>query len=281
MDIALLNVGRTDASRLTGLPSRVRFAVMTLGQPPEPATARTASPRAGRSRTGAANRPSQGASAQRPRVEGHHRQASPRPSIGPSALSVLSGWLRCVAIGGPPPGCCWYAEDWTVLRPCDHLSRSTPLCELAGRYRARVGTDPVPGAAAVPVSTPAAALGVVYDVDGVLHLATLGRQLRRVRGLLDRSSRDRRSVLGMAGVLRALVAAHPDAPVFYFTALPGGFTGFLTGLLDQDGYPLGTLVPTGRERFPVGVCGRRRGPQARRARAGSRRCAADALGVGW
>ena len=59
----------------------------------------------------------------------------------------------------------------------------------------------------------------------------------------------------MAGVLRALVAAHPDAPVFYITALPGGFTGVLTGLLDQDGYLPGMLVPTGRGRFPWWIVG--------------------------
>jgi hypothetical protein len=40
-------------------------------------------------------------------------------------------------------------------------------------------------------------LGVVYDVDGVLRLGTLQRQLRRIRGLVRSSTRDHRSVLGM------------------------------------------------------------------------------------
>ena len=94
--------------------------------------------------------------------------------------------------------------------------------------------------------TSAAPFGVLFDVDGVVRPATLRRQWNRLRGLRSRSSHDRRSVLGTSGVLRALAAAHPDAPVFYVSGLPGRLARPVTGLLRRDGYPAGTLLMTGR-----------------------------------
>jgi phosphatidate phosphatase APP1 len=93
-------------------------------------------------------------------------------------------------------------------------------------------------------------LGVVYDVDGVLRLGTLGRQLRRIRGLVRSSARDHRSVLGMPHAVRALVAEQADAPVFYLTAVPINLVGPFTGLLQRDGYPLGTVLMADRAMAP-------------------------------
>jgi phosphatidate phosphatase APP1 len=95
----------------------------------------------------------------------------------------------------------------------------------------------------VPSDAP---LGVIFDVDGVLRLATLRRQLRRVRALLIRSTHDLRSVQGMPHVLRSVVADRPGAPVFYLTALPINLARPLTGLLRRDGYPSGTALMAGR-----------------------------------
>jgi phosphatidate phosphatase APP1 len=91
-----------------------------------------------------------------------------------------------------------------------------------------------------------ASVGVIYDVDGVLRLATVRRQLRRVRAMLARSTHDRRSVQGMSRVLRALVADRPDTAVFYLTALPIDLAGPVMRLLRRDGYPSGALLMSGR-----------------------------------
>ena len=60
-------------------------------------------------------------------------------------------------------------------------------------------------------------LGVVYDVDGVLRLAPLHRQIGRLRALVVRGPRDRRSLLGMTRVLDMLARSGPDTPVYYLS----------------------------------------------------------------
>lgn len=66
------------------------------------------------------------------------------------------------------------------------------------------------GQTAPVIADPTVRWGVVYDVDGILRAGALRHPVLATRALLDRSSRDRRSVLGMAGVLHALTSAHPD-----------------------------------------------------------------------
>ena len=108
---------------------------------------------------------------------------------------------------------CHWARRWTRCRYAKGLDCPAPLrpsirldtAVRAGRTLSSPGGHrSSPGGGCGASEHPCGALGVAYDVDGVLHLATLGRQLRRVRGLLDRSSRDRRSVLKMAGVREPL-----------------------------------------------------------------------------
>ncbi|MDN5750958.1 MAG: hypothetical protein L0H64_21030 [Pseudonocardia sp.] len=81
------------------------------------------------------------------------------------------------------------------------------------------------------------AFGVVHDVDGVLRLAPLGRQLVRLRALFSRNAKDRRSPLSMPRLLQALAESEAAAPVFYLTVLPNRLARPLTGLLRRDGYP--------------------------------------------
>ena len=71
-----------------------------------------------------------------------------------------------------------------------------------------------------PESQDGPRFGVVYDVDGVLRIAPLHRQWGRIRALMTRGPRDRRSLLGMQRVLRMLADDEPDAAVFFLTALP-------------------------------------------------------------
>ena len=99
-------------------------------------------------------------------------------------------------------------------------------------------------------------VGVIYDVDGVLRLATPRRQVRRMRGvLLSRSPHDRRSVQAMAPLVRALVTELDEPPVFYLTGLPFPMAPTITGLLERDGHPSGTLVTTGPDYSPRWLLG--------------------------
>ena len=62
--------------------------------------------------------------------------------------------------------------------------------------------------------------GVIFNVDSVLRLGSLRRQLGRLRALRTTSLRDRRSMLAMPRLVRALSADLDSAPVFYLTAFP-------------------------------------------------------------
>ncbi len=93
-------------------------------------------------------------------------------------------------------------------------------------------------------------LAVVYDVDGSLPLAPLGRQFRRLRGLLAHAIGDRRSVLGMAGLLRGLSASAPDSSLHYLSALPRAARRPLTALLRHDGHLPAPLHLAGRRTVP-------------------------------
>ena len=99
-------------------------------------------------------------------------------------------------------------------------------------------------------------VGVIYDVDGVLRLATPRRQVRRMRGvLLSRSPHDRRSVQAMAPLVRALVTELDEPPVFYLTGLPFPMAPAITGLIERDGHPSGTLITTGPDYSPRWLLG--------------------------
>jgi phosphatidylserine/phosphatidylglycerophosphate/cardiolipin synthase-like enzyme len=97
--------------------------------------------------------------------------------------------------------------------------------------------------------------GLLFDVDGVLRLGTLRRQLGRMRALRSMSFRDRRSILAMPRFIRAMSADLGGAPVFYLTGLPIGLARPVTRLLIDDGYPSGTLLPTGRGFAPRWIVG--------------------------
>ena len=85
-------------------------------------------------------------------------------------------------------------------------------------------------------------IGVVLDADSVLQLGTLRREFGRVQNLRRRSAGDRRTLMGMAHLVRALVADRPDTPVYYLTGLSMGFARPVTAMLRQDGYPSGTAL---------------------------------------
>jgi hypothetical protein len=119
--------------------------------------------------------------------------------------------------------------------------------------------------------------GVIFTVDSVLRLGSLRRQLGRLRALRTTSLRDRRSMLAMPRLVRALSADLDNAPVFYLTAFPIELARPITNLLTRDGYPSGTLLTTGRAFAPRWLVG---GSRARKL-AGIERLADRMPNVRW
>ena len=129
-------------------------------------------------------------------------------------------------------------------RPRYLLSPSLPRLSLFAAVRGSCGRE-----------RGTTAIRPLVDVDGVLRLGTLRRQLGRLWALRSMSFRDRRSILAMPRLIRALSADLGDAPVFYLTALPMGLARPITNLLIGDGYPSGTRCDT--ESGAHGGCGQR------------------------
>jgi phosphatidylserine/phosphatidylglycerophosphate/cardiolipin synthase-like enzyme len=92
--------------------------------------------------------------------------------------------------------------------------------------------------------------GVIFDVDGVLRWGSLRRLVGRLRAMRASAPQDRRSMLAMPRLVRALSADLGDAPVFYLTSLSRMLAGPVTNLLDRDRYPSGTLLTTGHSFVP-------------------------------
>ena len=121
------------------------------------------------------------------------------------------------------------------------------------------------------------AYAVIFNVDSVLRLGSVRRQLGRLRALRTTSLRDRRSMLAMPRLVRALSADLDSAPVFYVTAFPIVLAKQIRALLKRDGYPSGTLVTTGRSFTAQWVFG---GSRARKL-AGIERLADSMPHVRW
>ena len=92
-------------------------------------------------------------------------------------------------------------------------------------------------------------LGVVYDVDCILRIAPLRRQWGRLRALMMRGPRDRRSQLGMERVVRMVAECEPEVDVFFLTGLPIRLARPLLAALRHDQYPSGTALMAGRGLF--------------------------------
>ncbi|MDD9207131.1 DUF2183 domain-containing protein, partial [Georgenia sp. 10Sc9-8] len=83
-------------------------------------------------------------------------------------------------------------------------------------------------------------LGVLADLDGSLGLTALQRPLRTA-GYRVEPARDRRSVMGVAGVLRMLARTVPDTPFHYLSASPRVALPYIRRAMRNDGYPPGRL----------------------------------------
>jgi phosphatidylserine/phosphatidylglycerophosphate/cardiolipin synthase-like enzyme len=100
-----------------------------------------------------------------------------------------------------------------------------------------------------------AAHALLVDVDGVLRWGSIRRVLGRIRALRTTALRDRRSMLAMPRLVRALSADLGNAPVYYVTNFSVLVAGPIMNLLRRDGYPPGALLPTGHSLAPRWLLG--------------------------
>jgi len=97
--------------------------------------------------------------------------------------------------------------------------------------------------------------GVIVDVDGGLRWTSIRRVVGRLLALRTTALRDRRSMLAMPRLVRALAADLGDAPVYYVTNFATLVAGPIMRLLERDGYPPGTVLPTGHNLRPRWLVG--------------------------
>jgi len=96
----------------------------------------------------------------------------------------------------------------------------------------------------VRVVAPGPGLAVVSDIDDTVIVTALPRPLLAAWNTFVRHESARRPVPGMADLLRQVVAAHDDAPVFYLSTGAWNVAPTLRSFLDRHGYPPGPLLMT-------------------------------------
>lgn len=131
-----------------------------------------------------------------------------------------------------------------------NLFRANPVTAARSGHNSRV-----------PIPPDGPAFGVVCDVDGVLPITHVRRQWGRVRALLNRSPRDRRSVLGMPHLVRHLAESELTPEVFYLTAAPDLSAQVIAEVLDNTGYPPGTTLTAGGDLAPGWLVGQSLAPK--------------------
>ncbi|MGY1838981.1 MULTISPECIES: App1 family protein [unclassified Modestobacter] len=199
----------------------------------------------------------------------------------PEERRAVPGWQRFLTLESP---------------------RTEVTVEIAGQRRTVVSDDdglldaildlPLPDAGAVPVvlraggreshtvvhlASPAAARGVVCDIDDTVLVTGLATPLRAAWRTFVRPMSQRRAVPGMAELLQELTAGSPHVPVVYLSNGPWNLAGPLTRFLERAGFPPGALLLTDWGPTPDRWL---RDGQAHK-RSSLQRVAADLPGVRW
>ncbi len=115
----------------------------------------------------------------------------------------------------------------------------------AGRHDVTIAAKAAePVLAPVLVVDPAVRLGIVSDVDDTVMVTMLPRALVAAWNTFGRRAGARRAVPGMAELYRALLADHPDAPVFYLSTGAWNVVPTLRAFLRGHGLPEGPMLMT-------------------------------------
>lgn len=171
-------------------------------------------------------------------------------SVDPAARRGISGWRRLLTLESPGTA--------VTIEFCG--TTTTVTSDSAGIVDARLplegpvapgtvtaslhleGRGPVP--ATVHVVSPEPVRGVVCDVDDTVWVTGLSRPLRAAWRTLRGSSSTRRSVPGMARLLRTAVEGQDHPGVVYLSNGPWNFVGPVTRFLERHDFPPGAVLMT-------------------------------------
>jgi len=170
------------------------------------------------------------------------------PHTQPGELRLGRGWRRFLTAGaaGVP-----VVVDLPGLRHTLSSGRGGYVDEVLsadlppGWRMAQVGAaGRRPSTVPIRVVDPAARLGVLSDIDDTVMVTALPRPLLAAWNTFVRHETHRRPVRGMASLFGAVLADHPDAPVFYLSTGPWNVAPVLEQFLRRNAYPPGPLLMT-------------------------------------
>jgi len=172
------------------------------------------------------------------------------PSVDPAALRGVPAWRRLLTLESPG------VEVQVEFAGTTTTARS----DEAGILDARLLLDAVPTAGpatallrlpgrapsevTIHVSDPAAARGVVCDIDDTIWITGIAHPLKAARRMLFSTSSTRRSVPGMAALLSAAVHGQDHPVVIYLSNGPWNLAGFVSRFLHKGRFPAGTVLMT-------------------------------------
>ncbi|MFB0836163.1 App1 family protein [Arthrobacter halodurans] len=171
-------------------------------------------------------------------------------SVDPAARRGISGWRRLLTLESPGTDVEIELGGTTTTATSDsagiidaRLPLDSPLEPGTATALLRTdGRDPVP--ANVHAISPDPARGVVCDIDDTVWVTGIAHPLRAAWRTLRGSSSTRRSVPGMARLLRTAVEGQDHPGVVYLSNGPWNFVGPVTRFLERHGFPAGAVLMT-------------------------------------
>lgn len=171
-------------------------------------------------------------------------------SVDPAARRGIAGWRRLLTLESP--------DTEVTIELCG--VRSTVKSDSAGIVDAWVQTDtqlepgtmealihldgrrPVPANVHVTGTEPVR--GLVCDIDDTVWVTGISHPVRAAWRTLSGSSATRRSVPGMARLLRTAVEGQENPAVVYLSNGPWNFVGPVSRFLERHDFPAGAVLMT-------------------------------------
>jgi phosphatidate phosphatase APP1 len=171
-------------------------------------------------------------------------------SVDPAAGRGIPGWRRLLTLESPGTEVQIQLDGETTKVTSDEagiidarVSLKSPPEPGTVTARMRVG-DRAQVPANINVISSEPARGLVCDIDDTAWVTGISHPLRAARRTLGGTSATRRSVPGMARLLRAAVEGQSDPAVVYLSNGPWNFVGPVSRFLKQRNFPTGAVLMT-------------------------------------
>ena len=171
-------------------------------------------------------------------------------SVDPAARRGIPGWRRLLTLESPGTEVEIELDGTTTTVTSDEagiidarLPISTPL--EPGTTKALLhlhDREPVP--ANVHVATTEPVRGVVCDIDDTVWVTGISHPARAAWRTLSGTSATRRSVPGMARLLRSSIEGQVHPPVVYLSNGPWNLVGPVSRFLQRNDFPAGAVLMT-------------------------------------